>query len=372
MIKQLTLAAALLCGTTGNFSYANETVASLAPTQAVGSQAIGRQSAVTANQRAWLNATMPERIRLAEEIGEAGARQFAGSKGWTSLFDGTGRTLAQGPDQIYQAADKVVHVIEAKGGTSALGHAYGHPQGSSNWAVESARRVIHSNKASVAERKAAAEMIRAASEGRMQVHVVRTKHVLGEPTVALLEQTMTTTDDAAKAAARIAATELADDVLRATDDVATAASNTGSKVLRGLSRAALPVAATVDVGLRGYEAMEVEESFAQGNVTEQQRETAHAKNAAGLVGGWGGALAGAKLGATGGGVAGTALGGVGAPIGVAVGGIAGGVAGYIGGEAAAEAAADWTMDKVHRSGNTISGAAGAAKHKAQDAWNYVW
>jgi len=366
MIKQVVFVLALMIGPAGIVRATDLATTLLPPTTAA------NPTTVTANQRTWLNANTSERIRIAEEIGEAGARRFAGAKGWTPLFDGSGRVLSQGPDQIYRASDGVLHVIEAKGGTSALGQAYGHPQGSSSWAVESARRVVQSNAASIIERKAAAEVIRAASEGRMQVHVVRTKHALGEPTVALLEQTLSTSDDAARAATRIASTELADDLLRSADDVAVAASKTGAKVLKVVSRAAVPVAATIDVGLRGQEAVETEDSFAVGQITQQQRETAHVKNVAGLAGGWGGALAGAKIGSTGGGFAGAACGGVGAPIGAVAGGVVGGVAGYVGGEATAEAVADWATDKVHRSGNTVSSAASTAKQKIRNAWNYIW
>lgn len=336
-------------------------------------------SNATPAQRAWVAASIPERIKLAEEIGEAGARQFAKSKGWQTVFDGTGRLLAQGPDQIYRGADGYINVVEAKGGTSPLTTAYGHPQGTSSWAVESAKRVVDSSKASIAERKAAQELLHAAAEGRMKVHVVRTKHVLGEATVAVLEQTLETTDDAAKAASRSLARNIADDVARSVDDVvrsaddaAVAASTTSSKATQCFSRAAVPVAAVVDVALRSQEAMQVEESFAAGKITYQQREVAHAKNAAGMAGGWAGAVAGAKLGASGGGIAGAACGGVGAPVGAVAGGVVGGVVGYIGGEQAAEAAAGWTMDKVHRSGNSISNAASAVGEKASAVWSYIW
>lgn len=120
------------------------------------------------------------------------------------------------------------------------------------------------------------------------------------------------------------------------------------------------------------EAIETENAFTSGQITQQQRETAHAKNVAGVASGWGGALAGAKIGATGGGAAGAACGGVGAPIVAVAGGIAGGVAGYVGGESAGEAAAVCNMDKVHCSGTTVLSAASTAKRKIQNAWNYVW
>ena len=301
------------------------------------------------------------------------------------MFDGVGRTIAQGPDQVYRGVDDVIHVIEAKGGTSPLSGAFGHAQGTPEWAVESAKNVLHSNKAAAAEKAAAREVLKAASQGKLTVHVVRTKHLLGEPTAAVLEQSMNCTDEAATLArAAIARTakpfqatskasvQVTDDVARSTDDVARAGSKAGSKLVRSATKGAVVVGAVVDVGFRAKDAVDVEKEYQAGTITMQQREVAHVKNAAGMAGGWGGALVGAKVGALGGGAVGTACGGVGAPVGAAVGGVAGGVAGYIGGEAAAEAAAEWTVEKVHQTGNTIAGAAHSTKNGVVNAWNYVW
>ena len=114
----------------------------------------------------------------------------------------------------------------------------------------------------------------------------------------------------------------------------------------------------VDAGVRINDGATVERRYANGEITVQQREVEHAKNAAGFAGGWAGAWACAELGAMGG----TAVGG---PIGAGVGTVAGGVAGYFGGEAAASAAAGWTVDAVHSTGTTIGQA-------ASDAWSWVW
>jgi hypothetical protein len=293
--------------------------------------------------------------------------------------------LAQGPDQVYRAADGIVHVIEAKGGTSPLITAYGFPQGSSEWAVESAKRVVNSSRAAATEKAAAQQVLKAAAEGRVQVHVVRTRYIVGEPTVSVLEQTATGTDEAAllardllehvRAATPKAGTtpvrEAADYVAQSADDVARTSAKNGGKLCRA-TKAAVVVGATVDVGFRVHHGMQVENSFRAGQISQQQREVAHAKNAAGIVGGWGGAFAGAKVGALGGGAVGTACGGVGAPIGAAAGGIAGGVAGYFVGEAAAEAAAGWTMEQVHAAGTTIADAATSTKRGITNASRYVW
>jgi len=320
----------------------------------------------TPRQQEWLQATLEQRVRLAEEIGEQGARQLAHSKGWQAVFDGSEKSIPQGLDQVYRDADGFVHVVEAKGGGSQLGHAYGHPQGSSEWAVEAAKRTIRSNRASVAEKEAAKAVVEAAAKGKLQVHVVRTGHVLGEPTAAVLKQSVGTSEAAAKAA-ETALDDLARAVLPITDDAARAAKNAvsaaaaGGTVTRTVAKGAVIVGVVVDGGFRVYDGIETERRFASGQITIQSREIAHARNIAGMAGGWAGAAAGAKLGSLGGGAAGSCVApGPGTAIGGVLGGVAGGVAGYIGGEAAAEAAAEWAVRQVHYAGTTISESANAA------------
>jgi hypothetical protein len=317
-------------------------------------------------------------VKLAEQLGDEGARTFAKAKAWTPVFDGTGRGLVQGPDQVYLGSDDLVHVIEAKGGSGQLGQAYGHPQGSSEWSVEAAKKVLRHSNATEAEQRGAQLILEAAAKGKLQVHVVRTSHVLGEPTVAVLEQTVKCSDDAARLAQSAlddiarAATHGIDDAARAADDVARAAAE-GSTVAKTVAKVALPVAVAVDAGLRVREGVETEQRFAAGEITLQQREVAHARNAAGMAGGWAGAWAGAELGAAGGAAAGTAVApGPGTAIGGVVGGVAGGVAGYFGGEAAAAAAAEWAVDKVHEAGTTVSETAHSAAGGVQRAWNWAW
>ena len=120
----------------------------------------------------------------------------------------------------------------------------------------------------------------------------------------------------------------------------------------------------------------IERQFAEGDLTQQEREVAHAKNAAGMAGGWGGALVGAKHGAVGGGAAGSCVApGPGTAIGGVAGAVAGGVAGYIGGEAAAEAAAEWTVNKVHETGTTIRDGVSEGwdwtARQSTSVWNWV-
>lgn len=326
----------------------------------------------TLRQQEWLKASINERIRLSEQLGEEGARHFAKSKGFEPIMDGTAKALAQGPDQVYRATDGAIHVFEAKGGSGQLGYAYGYPQGSAEWAVESAKRVLRCANSSAGEKEAAAAILDAAKAGRLYVDVIRTSHVLGEPVAAVLEQSVRGSESAAALATNViapvgsASVEIADGVTGVSESVANGA-------LRNASRVVLPVAIAVDGGLRIKKSMEIERQFASGMISEQQRELAQARNVAGMAGGWGGAWAGAELGAIGGGTAGTAVApGPGTAVGAVVGGAVGGVAGYIGGEAAAQAASDWTVTRIHASGRTITGAASRAWSWTSDGVSSAW
>ena len=356
--------------------------------------AVRAPTAGTPRQQAWLRSTVSERVQIAESLGEDGARTFARSRGLTPILDGTQRSLPQGLDQVYTAADGTVHVLEAKGGGSPLGKAYGFEQGPPEWTVESSKRVAMSGKAGAAEKAAAEAVLKAAKQNRLEVHVVRTRHVLGEPTAAVLERSMGSTTDAARLA-----TSALDELARSAT-TGTCAANSGARavasategaagvakpvtnVLGTVAKGAVVVGVAADLGLRVHTGAEIEDRFARGELSQEGREVAHAKNAAGMVGGWGGAWAGMELGAMGGGALGTACGGVGAPFGAAAGGLAGGVTGYFGGEAAAEAGAEWAVHQVHAAGTTVTGAArtalhstarvaGAAGDAVRNAWSHV-
>jgi len=236
----------------------------------------------------------------------------------------------------------------------------------------------------VVEKEAARAVVKAARSGKLQVHVVRTKHVLGKATTTAIEQTVQSSDDAAKLAnsviddlaskgisvlddavrasddvARVA-NGLVDDAARSADDVARTANSAGkgssriAKALKGASKVAIPIAVGLDAGVRIKNGMDIEREFDDGKLSQQQREVQHAKNAAGMPGGWAGAGAGAWAG----GKFGAGIGSYGGPwgtaIGGAVGGGVGGVAGYIGGEAALEAVAECAVDAVHAAGTTVA------------------
>jgi hypothetical protein len=282
---------------------------------------------------------------------------------------------------VYRAKDGGIVVIEAKGGTSAVGRAYGCEQGTPEWAVHAAKRVAQDSKASVAEKQAAKLVLEAAQQGNLTVQVVRTRHVLGEPVVAVLESTL----KAGQAESKIAATVVEEMAAAANAaKVATSAgpaaasvegaAATGASTLSKVGKAAGVIGVAVDGGVRIHSAIETEKKFERGEISEKEREITHAKNAAGMAGGWCGAVAGAKLGATGGAVVGTAVApGPGTAVGATLGGAAGGVAGYIGGEAAGERAATWVVETIHNTGTTVAGAATEAWQwsttPVRGAWN---
>ena len=203
---------------------------------------IANSARLTRRQLNWINASLQQRIRLAETLGEKGTRDIARLKGLRPLLDGLKRTLPQGPDQVYRGLDGMIHVFEAKGGSSQLGHAYGYPQGSPEWAVKSAERMLRSSKASVAERRAAKAIIEAAAKGKLKVSVVRVSHVLGEPTSTVVQQSVNCTDEATRLAKSSlddlgrAATRTTDDLARAglqsCDDVVRAGSNLADDAVR--------------------------------------------------------------------------------------------------------------------------------------------
>ena len=143
---------------------------------------------LTDRREDWIRATLEQRNPIAEEIGEEGARAYAKSRGYEPIFDGVGRTIPQGLDQVYRdpRTGEIV-VIEAKGGTSPLGRAYGYEQGTGQWAVKSAERMAINPKASAVERKAAEEVLKAGLNNNLRVEVVRTEHVLGRPGRVILE-----------------------------------------------------------------------------------------------------------------------------------------------------------------------------------------
>lgn len=162
----------------------NRPAASAAQEAPVAARVAEKGGAITPRRQEWLRATLEQRVGLSESLGEEGGRALAKKSGYEAICDGLDRTLPQGPDQGYRAADGRIVVYEVKGGSSPLRRAYGYQQGTPEWAVESAKRVLKSSRAGAAEKTAAWEILKAATEHRLTVEVVRTKQrraVRGDP-----------------------------------------------------------------------------------------------------------------------------------------------------------------------------------------------
>ena len=61
-------------------------------------------ASATPRQRVWLDASITERVLLAEELGEEGGLAFAKSKGWKPVYDGTSWSMVHGLDQVHDAS----------------------------------------------------------------------------------------------------------------------------------------------------------------------------------------------------------------------------------------------------------------------------
>lgn len=358
-------------------------LASTVSAQSTKDASVTSAAAITERQSQWLRSPLDERIRLAERLGEEGAEAFARQKGYEPLLRNGDKALKQGFDQVYRTKDGAIVVIEAKGGTSSINRAYGCQQGTPEWAVQAAKRVTESSVATSAERQAAQHVLEAAKQGNLTVQVVRTRHVLGEPTVAVLESSLKVGPVESKVAATILkelgpgakGVQAMSKVAKTTEAASVAA--TGSSVLSKAGKVAGVAGIAIDGYVRVNSAIETENKFKDGTISQQEREKAHAKNAAGTVGGWTGALAGAKLGSLGGGAVGTVVApGPGSLIGSFLGGVSGGIAGYFGGEVAAESVASWAVQKLHDTGTTISEVAADSWNwtasKASGAWNWMF
>ncbi|MCA9281435.1 MAG: hypothetical protein H6812_08910 [Phycisphaeraceae bacterium] len=359
------LAALVVFGVIGSGAFASGADSAALPTPPVADTPHAEVG--TPRQRAWLAAGLNERQAIAEQLGEAGAREYARARGWTPLVDGTASTFRQGFDQVWQDAAGLVHVVEAKGGTSALNSGYGFRQGTAEWAVKAAEATIKSPSASEAERSAAKRVLQAAKRGEMQVHVIRTPHVLGEPGAAVVEATKKTSS---------AATKLAKNAIKALSKngvVFASATKRSARLagVRGAARVAAPVALAIEARERIGRAREIEDAFESGTIDEKEREVQHAQNAGGAAGGWAGAWAGASAGAWAGGAAGSVVPGPGTVIGAGAGAIAGGVVGYFAGEEAGAYAARVVVRQVHDAGTTVAEVLGTVGDSIVDAADAV-
>lgn len=126
------------------------------------------------------------KARLVEEIGDAGAKEYAKRARYEPIFQappGRGR----GFDHVYRDGDRVI-VVEAKGGSSPTRTYYGHEQGTREYAQEVAERTLKNPAATADEKQAAEQVLTAARENWLDVEVVRTEHVQGRPTRTFVER----------------------------------------------------------------------------------------------------------------------------------------------------------------------------------------
>lgn len=118
-----------------------------------------------------------DRIRIAEKIGDAGARAYAHRMNYQPIYQGS---PGQGFDVVFRHGKQVV-VVEAKGGSSQLQIYRGYKQGTLEYTLKVAEYVKNSKTASISAKAAADEVIKAAKKGRLVVQVSTTRHVQGTP-----------------------------------------------------------------------------------------------------------------------------------------------------------------------------------------------
>lgn len=297
----------------------------------------------------WMNeGNLDERINrrreIAEKIGEEAAERWAKQKNWEKILGKDGKTPShvQGYDQVWRKPDGKICVIEAKGGESPLGTGYGQKQGTIEWAQKAGEETLKSRTASFAERRAAEIVQREIPKGNVEVQVVRTTHVQGQPqTVTVHAPSCSQTLKAVQKAVTGASCQIPSKESKA-------AAETAKNALKHtrfsqVGKVAGIAGTVVDAGVRVYESYEIEKQYQNGELTRHERNKGHVKNAAGGVAGLSGAAAGGYSGALAGAAIGSFIPGPGTAIGGFIGGTIGAVGGYFGGEKAAESAVDACM-----------------------------
>ncbi len=298
-------------------------------------------------QQLWAEASDQERKTIAERIGEEGGEQIAKQKGWKPILTQQDKTWRLGPDQVYRDQKGTIHVIEAKGGSSKPKKAYGYSQGTPEWAVESAKRGLKSPSSSPAEKRAYAEVTRAAREGKLVVHVVQTPHVRGKAGVPRILSSTPVTKGARRLAKAFRIPKTSMDPTRRPQNLAG-----NPKRLPFFSKSAKlgqrfgALAKVADVATYVVDTIEIEIDYEAKRITKDERTILHVKSAGKRVGGWTGAELGSKIGAQLGTNVGARFGPVGAGIGGAVGCLAGGIGGYYAGEAAVQEVVDYADELI--------------------------
>jgi hypothetical protein len=297
---------------------------------------------------AWEQKKALEKRQIAEELGEKGAETWAKDQGYVAILQKADKCLPYGLDQIYRDKDGNIIGLEAKGGNGPLGTTTdGLTQGTPEWAVKTAMRVVESPSASAVERRANLAVLEAANERRLIVTVVRTLHVDGLPSPAKpLSSIKAGAAEGAEAARFLDELPAAMRLVRSSSSQLAGPTEASRKVAGELGsvakvgKAVTTAGVVVDVAIRVDSAVNVEKQFRAGAISNEERLIAHAKNGVGCAGAYAGAWAGAKCGAAVGATIGGCFAGVGAPAGAAIGGVLGGIAGYLTGEYLGEMSVD--------------------------------
>lgn len=119
------------------------------------------------------------RQRIAEKIGEMGARTFAQKANYVPIYLGV-PGKGRGFDQVYKFGKQII-VVEAKGGSSPLKVYRGYLQGTPKYTLAVAQEVLTSKTASTSAKQAAKAVIKAYNEGKLVVQASHTAHVYGKP-----------------------------------------------------------------------------------------------------------------------------------------------------------------------------------------------
>ena len=334
-------------------------------------------TSLKSKQLEWQQSSIQNRILISEKIGEDGAKAFASMRGYEPILNNADKAIRQGFDQVYRAKDGSIVVIEAKGGTSPIGRAYGCEQGTPEWAVKAAKHITENSKASVLEKETAKMVLDAAKNGNLTTLVVRTKHILGQPYAAVLESTMKAGEAESKLAKSIleeikpvsnpkpfptTSARVPDKTVKPVKPAPTTTSNdkgsldkisTSGQLLKTVTKGLLVIDVAYDVNEIWNESKNKAEQYSNGSITQQQREIAQAKNVGGGVGGLTGGIYGAGAGAEGGAVIGSFFGPVGTAVGGFAGGFVGGVTGAIVGDKVVREAAGGATSAIHSTGTTI-------------------
>ncbi len=320
-----------------------------------------------------------------ELIGEEGAELYCEQRGYKPLLKHTEKQYLHGWDQVwFDAKRREVVCIEAKGGAGRLRPG----QETIDHAIQSAKRMLRSPKATARERKAAQLVLEYAERGRLRVEVIHTPKAGARPKLVRVKQASRydrqlareildtlqregklplprgtygrpyaqlrrevtggakhapqTGKGARRLPRRLGKVAATEDALGSTQGLRRA-----TKVARKAGKGLGIVVVATEVAAYGIDAYQIEKQYQRGAISHSQRVEAHVKLGARTAGGAAGGAAGAWVGA----YTGAAIGSAAGPVGTVVGGVVGGIAGAVGGSELGsrlgEAAVDFSK-KVRR------------------------